>query len=238
LTFDAARRGIGPRRPPAIDEAGHAPSFLNEEAGTAAESTLLDRLRAAFAAPEPSRPARLPGFSGVLVPVFPSGGAIELLYERRADDLRAHPGEVAFPGGRVEPSDPGPRYAALREAHEEVGIDPSRVHVVGHLTDYRTYRGNHIAAYVGIVRGPAPERATSREVADVFRVPVADLLDPANYEARALPGPEHLVHYFRVKPRTVWGITGHLTAEFLRRYENWVPPASPKILDSPEGYLP
>ncbi|MHB8586849.1 MAG: NUDIX hydrolase [Thermoplasmatota archaeon] len=195
-------------------------------------------LRKAFGGPEPKRAANLPGLSGVLIPVALRADGPALLYEKRASHLRAHPGEVAFPGGGVEASDPDPLSAALREANEEVGLRRERVDVVGHVIDYLTYRGNHIAAYAGIVDTPGDVRSASPEVAEIFWVDVRDLLDPTRYEARALPGPSHLVHYFRVRPRPVWGITGHITAEFLRRALGWTPPAAPRILDGPEGYLP
>lgn len=198
----------------------------------------LDGIRARFGAPEPARHAGLPGLSGVLLPLFGEGARLSLLYEKRADDMRSHPGEVAFPGGRVDPTDASPLEAALRETEEEVGVDRRRVAVLGHLTDYLTFRGNHVCAYVGHVDGAPPTQPASREVAHVFAVPLADLLDPASYESRALPGGLHRVHYFHVKPYTVWGITGELTVQFLQRAVGWEPPAKVRTILNPRDYRP
>lgn len=198
----------------------------------------MDGIRAAFGAPEPERKSGLPGLSAILVPIFGAGSELSVLYEKRADDLRSHPGEIAFPGGRVDPEDASPLEAALRECEEEVGIDRKRVAVLGHLTDYLTFRGNHVCAYVGHVEGAPPTEPASREVARVFTVPLADLLDPAKYESRSLPGGMHRVHYFRVEPFTVWGITGELTKRFLERATGWTPPARVRTILNPRDYRP
>ena len=199
------------------------------------------RLRAAFAAPEPPRGNEPPGASGVLIPIFEVGGEPHLLFTRRALTLSSHPGEISFPGGRVDPGDGGPRDAALREAEEETGIRPADVTVLGHLTDYMTFRGTLVCAYVGLVEGDPPrEPASPLEVADILVVPVRDLLREDVYEGRTLPdGPrEGVVHYWHLPQGVIWGITGELVARFLRRTHGWEPPRPPRVIHHLSEFIP
>lgn len=219
----------------------------------------LEDIFRAFQAPgtEPSREGAPPGLSAVLLPLYDGDEGPSLLYTRRAAGLRNHAGEMSFPGGRVDPVDLHPLAAALRETHEEVGVPPEDVQVLGHLTDYLTYRDVLVCAYVGAVVGPAephaPEAAPRRgrreppreprsrdEVEEVVVVPVRDLLDPARYEARRIAGmPERsVVHYWHLPACTVWGITGELTARFLQRVWGWKPPSAAREIDSIEEFRP
>lgn len=110
------------------------------------------------------------------------GRDLDVLLLARATTLRAHPGEVAFPGGRIDPGDADAVAAALREAREETGLDPTGVEVLGTLPAVPLAFSNHLVRPVlGWWREPSPIRVVDeRESAAVFRVPVADLLDPAN----------------------------------------------------------
>ncbi|MFP7760882.1 NUDIX hydrolase [Marisediminicola sp. LYQ134] len=107
---------------------------------------------------------------------------LDVLLLARASTLRAHPGQVAFPGGRIDPGDAGPVDAALREAREETGLDPDGVDVLGTLSTVPLAFSNHLVTPVlAWWSHPAPVRAVDeRESAAVFRAPVADLLDPAH----------------------------------------------------------
>lgn len=201
----------------------------------------LDRLLAAFEGPDPPRDGRPPGLAAVLLALYEAPRGPSLLYIRRAEGMRSHPGEVSFPGGRVDPTDQGPLHAALREAHEEVGLHPSRVERVAHVVDHLTYRGSTVCAYVGRVRDEPPTQpASPEEVADVFLVPLDELLDPEAYEARRIDGMprDRRVHYWHVKPYTIWGITGELTARFLHRACGWTPPAEARTVASVEEFVP
>lgn len=107
---------------------------------------------------------------------------LDVLLLARAETLRSHPGQVAFPGGRVDPGDDGPVSAALREANEETGLDPTGVEVLGTLDPLPlAYSGHEVTPVLGWWARPTPVAAVDlAESSDVFRVPVADLLDPAS----------------------------------------------------------
>lgn len=202
-------------------------------------------IRRAFLAtlPEPDRVGAPPGVSAVLLALFDAPEGPSLLFTRRSSTLRSHPGEISFPGGRVDPEDATPLAAALREAHEEVGLEAEDVDVLGHLTDYLTYREVLVCAYVAAARRGVPpptEPASFDEVDEVFTLPVPALLDPRAHESRRMDGmpADMRVHYFHVGGRTVWGITGELTARFLARVHGWAPPAPARVVGSPAAFRP
>jgi 8-oxo-dGTP pyrophosphatase MutT (NUDIX family) len=150
--------------------------------------------------------ARLPGAGDGRVP-----RDLDVLLLRRAATLGSHPGQIAFPGGRLEPADSGPVAAALREAVEETGLDPNGLEPLGTLPPMPVPVSNHLVTPVPAwwTRPSEVAAVDHAETVDVFRVPVADLLDPAN---RA--NTEHLVHgtvhrapAFTVGDRLVWGFT-------------------------------
>lgn len=200
------------------------------------------RILDAFDAPEPEREGELPDdLAAVLLALYETPQGPSLLYTRRTDTMRSHAGQISFPGGRVERGE-APRDAALREAEEEVGLRD--VGDVRHFTDYLTFRGTTIIAFVGHASGAPPRAPASQdEVAEVFLVPVDALLDPEAYEARAIDGmtqvaPERRVHYWRVGKRIIWGITGELTARFLTRAFGWHQPSDIRMVERLEDFDP
>jgi 8-oxo-dGTP pyrophosphatase MutT (NUDIX family) len=138
--------------------------------------------------PEPQE-ARLaemrdPREAAVLMPIAMRPGGLTVLLTQRADNLSNHAGQVSFPGGSREPSDPTPIAAALREAHEEVNLDPGRVEVLGALPDYLTGTGFRVTPVVGLVHEPFSLAADSLEVASIFEVPLSFLMNPVHHQVR------------------------------------------------------
>jgi 8-oxo-dGTP pyrophosphatase MutT (NUDIX family) len=130
---------------------------------------------------------RLPGRedvaipAAVLVPLVNRPEGLQVLLTERAADLSHHPGQISFPGGRVEPQDGDDAAAALREAQEEIGLAPNRVQILGELATYETVTGYRVTPVVGWVEPPFDLRPDPVEVAAVFEVPLSFLLDPANH---------------------------------------------------------
>lgn len=120
--------------------------------------------------------------AAVLVPLVDRPEGMTMMLTRRTEHLVDHPGQISFPGGRVEPEDASVEAAALREAEEEVGLDPSLVRIVGRLDQYITRTSFSVVPVVGIVEPNYTSNPDTFEVAEVFEVPLAFLLDPANHQ--------------------------------------------------------
>jgi 8-oxo-dGTP pyrophosphatase MutT (NUDIX family) len=137
---------------------------------------------------------------------------LDMLFVQRADTLRQHPGQVAFPGGAVDDTDASQAAAALREAHEETGLDPEGVEILGSLPDAELPVTNFLVTPVigWWVRPSEVFVVDSGESAKVFRVPVADLLDPANRATVVVvrEGRRHSSPAFTVDGELIWGFTG------------------------------
>ncbi len=183
----------------------------------------LDRIRAVFAGRQgaPARAEGRPGVrnSAVLAAWFERDGQPTVLCTRRAWDLRTHRGEVSFPGGGEEPSDADLAHTALREANEEVGLDPGSVEVLGELDHLTTVTSDRvIVPFVGLLdRAPSGLVASAAEVERIVEVPVSALLDPAAYREERWGPPEidHPVVFFEIEGETIWGATAAMLRQFL-----------------------
>jgi 8-oxo-dGTP pyrophosphatase MutT (NUDIX family) len=158
---------------------------------------------------------RLPGRDGLVTPAAVLVGLVNrpkgltVLFTQRSDTLPDHPGQISFPGGRIEPHDPSAALAALREAHEEIGLPPERVTVLGQLASYETVTGYSVTPIVGWVEPPFALVTDPVEVADVFEVPLAFLLEPGNQQRHFRMLGERRRDYFAIPyaERYIWGAT-------------------------------
>lgn len=150
-----------------------------------------------------------PVAAAVLVPIVERSEGLTVLLTQRSMQLRNHAGQISFPGGRVEASDPGPLQAALREAEEEIGLAPEYVEVVGYLSAQLVLSGFWITPVVGFVRPGFGLQLDAREVQAVFEVPLLHILDPANHRARERRIGEVSVQVYDIpfEGRNIWGAT-------------------------------
>jgi len=147
--------------------------------------------------------------AAVLVALADRPEGLSVLLTQRTENLADHAGQISLPGGRIEPDDPDHVFAALREAEEEIGLPPSHVEVVGRLDTYITATGFEIAPVVGLVRVPFPLRLQELEVAELFEVPLAFIIDPANHQRRTreLRGRQRSFFVLPYEGRHIWGAT-------------------------------
>lgn len=188
-------------------------------------SALLDRPGAAPALLESGvighEKSRTP--AAVLFPIVLRPEAPTVLLTQRTAHLRDHPGQVAFPGGRVETEDGSPEATALRETEEEVGLARRHVEIAGFLPDYLTGTGFRVTPVVGWVRPPFVLTHDAFEVADVFEVPLAFLLDADNHQRMAVHvgGLRRAFYTMPYGERFIWGAT----AGMIRLLYDRLPPA-------------
>jgi 8-oxo-dGTP pyrophosphatase MutT (NUDIX family) len=146
--------------------------------------------------------------AGVLVGVLDG----RVILTKRSSRLKHHPGQIAFPGGKVDPGDTGPEAAALREAQEEIGLSPSRVQVLGHLPLHETITGFAVTPVLAHVTGPFTPAPEAGEVDEVFAVPLSYLTNPASYriEGRVWRGEWRRYYAVPYGPYYIWGATARI----------------------------
>jgi 8-oxo-dGTP pyrophosphatase MutT (NUDIX family) len=150
--------------------------------------------------------------SAVLVGLVEREAELNVLLTQRSARLSAHAGQVSFPGGRLEPGDAGPAAAALREAHEEIGLPAQRVEVVGELDTFLTATGFQVTPVVGFIDAAFEPIPDVNEVDAVFEVPLSFLLDPHNVATvyRERMGARFKVYEIRYGGRYIWGATASI----------------------------
>jgi 8-oxo-dGTP pyrophosphatase MutT (NUDIX family) len=156
--------------------------------------------------------------AAVLVPIVDHLSGLTVIFTKRTTHLKAHSGQVSFPGGRAEPEDPTPEFTALREAQEEIGLAIDRVEVLARMPEYRTRTGFRVTPVVGLLTPPVALTPDPREVEEVFEVPLAFLLDPKNHqrETRELQGRTVGYYVMRYENRTIWGATAGMLVNLYR----------------------
>jgi 8-oxo-dGTP pyrophosphatase MutT (NUDIX family) len=156
--------------------------------------------------------------ASVLLPIVARQAELTVLFTQRTAHLKEHSGQVSFPGGRAEPHDPGPEATALRETHEEIGLDPRRVEVLGLLPEYRTRTGFRVTPVVGLVAPPFELRPDAYEVEEVFEVPLSFLLDPRHHLRHSREWQGELRWFFAIPygERYIWGATAGMLVNLYR----------------------
>ena len=156
--------------------------------------------------------ARVLRAAAVLVPVLLLDGAARLILTKRASGLQHHPGQIAFPGGKVDDGDDGPAGAALREAWEEIGLPPEGVTILGHLPPHETVTGYSVTPILGLVRAAFEPKLQASEVAEAFTVPLSHVTTPTNYsiERRLWRGVWRRYYTVPYGPYYIWGATARI----------------------------
>jgi 8-oxo-dGTP pyrophosphatase MutT (NUDIX family) len=156
--------------------------------------------------------------AAVLVPLYVSGGELHAVFTRRREDLRRHPGEISFPGGRQDDDETDLRLTALREAEEEIGLPASAVELVGALQPTPTIATNYaVYPFVGLIEPGRAWQPSANEVAEVMEVPLSTLR--AGYERRRLlrRGVPFRTDVYVVGEDVIWGATARMVGDLLDR---------------------
>jgi 8-oxo-dGTP pyrophosphatase MutT (NUDIX family) len=157
--------------------------------------------------------------AAVLVPVVERDAELTVLLTQRASQLKNHAGQISFPGGRIEPEDAGPSAAALREAHEEIGLEARFISVVGYLADHILLSGFRVTPVVAFVQPGFELLLDSQEVSDTFEVPLSFVFEPGNQRSqrRKFGGAGELeVWDIQYQGRNIWGATAGMLLNLYR----------------------
>ena len=154
--------------------------------------------------------------AGVLIPIMERSDELTVLLTQRSADLKNHPGQVSFPGGRMEEHDDDVRVTALRETHEEVGIEPAHVSVIGYLDSMPTITGYAVTPVVGLVRHAVKLSIDRTEVEYAFEVPLEFLLDARNDRPveREFEGLTVTMMELHFEGQRIWGATAMMLQAF------------------------
>lgn len=182
--------------------------------------------------------------NAVLVPIVETEEGLSILFEVRSEALSWQPGEVCFPGGRIEKNDTSPEMTAIRECMEELNISADNISICGSLNVLSSPLGLYVHPYVGVIKDFSKISPSTNEVAEIFTVPIATLLtmeprvgkvevatrpQPGNFPFDLLPGHPHdwnfrnryELNFLVYKGFVIWGITAHILKGFLKKYKSF-----------------
>lgn len=157
-------------------------------------------------------PDRILRPAAVLVPLIPGPGGLAVILTRRSSRLLHHPGQIAFPGGKIDAGDTDATAAALREAEEEIGLPRDRVEVIATMDAHETVTGFSVTPVLGCIRARFDPRPEPGEVDEVFAVPLSHLLDRARYRIEGRRWRGEMRRYYTVPygPYYIWGATARI----------------------------
>ncbi|MBO6901549.1 MAG: CoA pyrophosphatase [Rhizobiaceae bacterium] len=157
--------------------------------------------------------------AAVLIPVVDHDGGATVILTQRTEKLRSHSGQIAFPGGKIDPEDGSPEHAALREADEEIGLNGAHVDIIGRLPDYVSGSGFRIAPVLSVVRPGFELTINPHEVDAAFEVPLAFLMNPANHrrQSRVWDKRERFFYEMPFGERYIWGVTAGIIRQLYER---------------------
>jgi 8-oxo-dGTP pyrophosphatase MutT (NUDIX family) len=160
--------------------------------------------------------------AAVLIPLVARADGVTVLLTQRTPHLAAHAGQISFPGGRLEPQDRDARAAALRETEEEIGLPHDHIELLGEMEEYGTITGFRVTPIVGVVTPPFSLTPDPFEVADVFEVPLAFILDPVNrrHAVEKRDGFERDIYEIAYGTYRIWGFTARLLVRLVEVIEN------------------
>jgi len=177
--------------------------------------------------------------ASVLLPVIDRSSGPHLLFTKRAEHLEDHPGQMSFPGGGREPEDEDRVATVVREANEEIGLEPPEVQLHGRLDDFETVSEYVVRPFVGTIPD-RPYTPNDGEVAEITALPLSGLLDRENHESECREHPRYgdiQLHFFHVNGYTVWGATANILVQFLELVADWQPPSQADCATTPEDLL-
>ncbi len=187
--------------------------------GNRTETALREQLRGALAAYEPGRSDRREAKpAAVLLLLYERDDGLHLLFQERSHQVEHHKGQISFPGGARDEGDAGAAFTALRETHEEVGVAPADVDLLGEIDEIWTISDFRVRPFVGWLREwPYPFRFAPREVASLLEVPLGHLRDPASLvdDVREVDGRRVVLPAYRWGEHLIWGATARILTNFL-----------------------
>jgi 8-oxo-dGTP pyrophosphatase MutT (NUDIX family) len=184
--------------------------------------SVADRLRPLLLAPADAAALDVFGRNdaGVLVPLYLQDGELHAVFTRRRDDLRRHAGEVSFPGGRQDSDAEDLRETALREAHEEIGLDPAGVELVGALSPTPTFATNYaVYPFVGMIQPGQRWTPSAAEVAEVIELPLREVRGAYGRRRMLRRGVPFRTDVYETRGHFIWGATARILSDLLQRTE-------------------